>query len=71
LKNTKDIKLGKQFKLLNQVVGAYALLFLIKSNEIIAARLGSPSIGIGKENTLSLLMPPFIEYTSNAVYLRR
>jgi glucosamine--fructose-6-phosphate aminotransferase (isomerizing) len=36
----------------------------------VAARLGSPlAIGIGEGEYLSLQTLPFIEYTSNAVYL--
>jgi glucosamine--fructose-6-phosphate aminotransferase (isomerizing) len=51
-------------------VGAYAIAVSIKSNEIIAARLGSPlAIGIGRRIFIASDASPFIEYTSNAVYL--
>jgi glucosamine--fructose-6-phosphate aminotransferase (isomerizing) len=51
-------------------VGAYAIAVLIKNpNEIVAARLGSP-LAIGKgEYFIASDASPFIEYTSNAVYL--
>jgi glucosamine--fructose-6-phosphate aminotransferase (isomerizing) len=52
-------------------VGAYAAVFDKKNpNEIIAARLGSPlAIGIGRRIFIASDASPFIEYTSNAVYL--
>jgi glucosamine--fructose-6-phosphate aminotransferase (isomerizing) len=55
------------------VVGAYAICVFDKENpdEIIVARLGSPlAIGVG-ENELFIASDasPFIEYTSNAIYL--
>lgn len=67
-------KLGKAVQIaLNQVVGAYAIavLDLKKPNEIVAARLGSPlAIGIGKDEFfIASDASPFIEYTSNAIYL--
>jgi glucosamine--fructose-6-phosphate aminotransferase (isomerizing) len=54
-------------------VGAYAAVFDKKNpNEIIAARLGSPlAIGIGRRIFIASDASPFIEYTSNAVYLER
>ncbi|MFL9830244.1 glutamine--fructose-6-phosphate transaminase (isomerizing) [Flavobacterium sp. ST-87] len=72
-KNEK-IKLGKAVQLaLNQVVGAYAIAVFDKKNpdEIVAARLGSPlAIGVGEEEYfIASDASPFIEYTSNAVYL--
>ena len=72
-KNEK-IKLGKAVQLaLNQVVGAYAIAVFDskKPDEIIAARLGSPlAIGVGEgEYFIASDASPFIEYTSNAVYL--
>ena len=72
-KNEK-LKLGKAVqKALNQVVGAYAIAVFDKKNpnEIVAARLGSPlAIGIGEgEYFIASDASPFIEYTSNAVYL--
>jgi len=58
---------------LNEVVGAYAIAVfdITKPNEIVAAKLGSPlAIGVGKDEFfISSDASPFIEYTSNAVYL--
>lgn len=70
----EKLKLGKAVQLaLNQVVGAYAIAVFDKKNpnEIVAARLGSPlAIGVGKgEYFIASDASPFIEYTSNAVYL--
>jgi glucosamine--fructose-6-phosphate aminotransferase (isomerizing) len=67
-------KLGKAVQVaLNQVVGAYAICVFDKNkpNEIIVARLGSPlAIGVGeKEYFIASDASPFIEYTSNAIYL--
>lgn len=72
-KNEK-IKLGKAVQIaLNQVIGAYAIAVFDKKNpdEIVAARLGSPlAIGVGEnEFFIASDASPFIEYTSNAVYL--
>lgn len=69
-----NLKLGKAVQVaLNQVVGAYAIaVFDIKNpDEIVAARLGSPlAIGVGEgEYFIASDASPFIEYTSNAVYL--
>jgi glutamine---fructose-6-phosphate transaminase (isomerizing) len=68
------LKLGKAVQIaLNQVVGAYAICVFDKQNpdEIVAARLGSPlAIGIGKDEFfIASDASPFIEYTSNAIYL--
>jgi glucosamine--fructose-6-phosphate aminotransferase (isomerizing) len=70
----EKLKLGKAVQVaLNQVVGAYAIAVFDKKtpNEIVAARLGSPlAIGIGEgEYFIASDASPFIEYTSNAVYL--
>lgn len=70
----EKLKLGKAVQVaLNQVVGAYAIAVFDKKNpnEIVAARLGSPlAIGIGEgEFFIASDASPFIEYTSNAVYL--
>ncbi len=60
---------------LNQVVGAYAVAVIEKSNpdQIIAARKSSPLvIGIGKDNQefyLASDATPIVEYTDNVVYL--
>ena len=69
-----NLKLGKAVQVaLNQVVGAYAIcVFDIKKpDEIIVARLGSPlAIGVGEnEYFIASDATPFIEYTSNAIYL--
>src|SRR6478672_11754144 len=70
----ENLKLGKAVQVaLNQVVGAYAICVFDKQNpdEIVAARLGSPlAIGVGeKEFFVASDASPFIEYTSNAIYL--
>lgn len=69
-----NLKLGKAVQVaLNQVVGAYAICVFDKQkpDEIIVARLGSPlAIGIGEgEFFIASDATPFIEYTSNAIYL--
>ncbi len=68
------LKLGKAVQVaLNQVVGAYAICVFDKNkpDEIVVARLGSPlAIGIGKDEFfIASDASPFIEYTSNAIYL--
>lgn len=70
----ENLKLGKAVQVaLNQVVGAYAIAVFDKnkSNEIVVARLGSPlAIGIGEDEFfIASDASPFIEYTSNAIYL--
>ena len=70
----EKLKLGKAVQIaLNQVVGAYAIAVFDKNNpdEIVAARLGSPlAIGVGEgEYFIASDASPFIEYTSNAIYL--
>ncbi|MFZ4679208.1 MAG: glutamine--fructose-6-phosphate transaminase (isomerizing) [Flavobacterium sp.] len=74
VKKKEKVKLGKAVQIaLNQVVGAYAICVFDKANpdEIIVARLGSPiAIGVGdKEFFIASDASPFIEYTSNAIYL--
>jgi glutamine---fructose-6-phosphate transaminase (isomerizing) len=69
-----NLKLGKAVQVaLNQVVGAYAICVFDKQkpDEIIVARLGSPlAIGVGEnEYFIASDASPFIEYTSNAIYL--
>lgn len=58
---------------LNEVVGAYAIVILSKSNpnQIIAARKGSPIVvGVGvDEYFVASDATPFVEYTKNVVYL--
>jgi glucosamine--fructose-6-phosphate aminotransferase (isomerizing) len=74
IQNKENLKLGKAVQVaLNQVVGAYAICVFDKRkpNEIIVARLGSPlAIGVGEnEYFIASDASPFIEYTSNAIYL--
>jgi glutamine---fructose-6-phosphate transaminase (isomerizing) len=69
-----NLKLGKAVQIaLNQVIGAYAICVFDKKkpDEIVVARLGSPlAIGIGKDEFfIASDATPFIEYTSNAIYL--
>ena len=70
----EKLKLGKAVQVaLNQVVGAYAICVfdINKPDEIVVARLGSPlAIGVGEgEFFIASDASPFIEYTSNAIYL--
>lgn len=74
VKKNENVKLGKAVQIaLNQVVGAYAIAVFDKNkpNEIVVAKLGSPlAIGIGEEEFfIASDASPFIEYTSNAIYL--
>ena len=74
VQKTQKLKLGKAVQVaLNQVIGAYAIcVFDVKKpNEIIVARLGSPlAIGVGEnEYFIASDASPFIEYTSDAIYL--
>ena len=76
----EEVQKKEKFKLekavqfaLNQVVGAYAICVFDtkKPDEIVVARLGSPlALGIGEnEFFIASDASPFIEYTSNAIYL--
>ncbi len=72
--NKEGVKLGKAVQIaLNQTVGAYAIAVFDKRkpNEIVVARLGSPlAIGVGEDEFfIASDASPFIEYTSNAIYL--
>jgi glutamine---fructose-6-phosphate transaminase (isomerizing) len=74
VKKKENYKLGKAVQIaLNQVIGAYAMAVIDveKPDEIIVARLGSPlAIGIGEDEFfIASDATPFIEYTSNAIYL--
>lgn len=74
IQKNENLKLGKAVQVaLNQVVGAYAIAVFDKNkpDEIVVARLGSPlAIGIGEgEFFVASDASPFIEYTSNAIYL--
>ncbi|WP_298307410.1 glutamine--fructose-6-phosphate transaminase (isomerizing) [Flavobacterium sp.] len=69
-----NLKLGKAVQIaLNQVVGAYAICVFDKKkpDEMVVARLGSPlAIGVGEDEFfIASDASPFIEYTSNAIYL--
>jgi glutamine---fructose-6-phosphate transaminase (isomerizing) len=68
------VKLGKAVQIaLNQSIGAYAITVFDKRkpNELVVARLGSPlAIGMGEDEFfIASDASPFIEYTSNAIYL--
>ncbi|MFM9459772.1 glutamine--fructose-6-phosphate transaminase (isomerizing) [Flavobacterium psychrophilum] len=74
VQKTHNLKLGKAIQIaLNQVVGAYAICVFDKQmpNEIVVARLGSPlAIGVGNDEFfIASDATPFIEYTSNVIYL--
>ena len=74
VKKKEKVKLGKAVQIaLKQVIGAYAICVIDKEkpDEIIVARLGSPiAIGVGEnEFFIASDASPFIEYTSNAIYL--
>ncbi|NNT70869.1 glutamine--fructose-6-phosphate transaminase (isomerizing) [Flavobacterium sp. IMCC34852] len=74
VKKKENLKLGKAVQVaLNQVVGAYAICVFDKEkpDEIVVARLGSPlAIGVGQDEFfIASDASPFIEYTSNAIYL--
>jgi len=74
VKKKENCKLGKAVQVaLNQVVGAYAIAVIDqdKPDEIVVARLGSPlALGIGEDEFfIASDASPFIEYTSNAIYL--
>ena len=74
IKNHEQVGLFEAVRLaLNEVVGAYAIVVMEKgvNNEFIAARKGSPLVvGIGEgEYFVASDASPFIEYTTNVVYL--
>ncbi|MDB4032063.1 class II glutamine amidotransferase, partial [Flavobacteriaceae bacterium] len=74
VKKKEGVKLGKAVQLaLQEVVGAYAIAVfdLEKPDEIVVAKLGSPlAIGIGEgEFFIASDASPFIEYTTDALYL--
>jgi len=74
IQQTDNLKLGDAVRVaLNQVVGAYSIVVLSKTNpeELIAAKKGSPLvIGIGKEEFfVASDATPIVEYTKNVVYL--
>ncbi|MDA0844147.1 MAG: glutamine--fructose-6-phosphate transaminase (isomerizing), partial [Bacteroidetes bacterium] len=70
----EEVSLAKAVRLaLNEVVGAYALVVFDIENPdtLVTARMGSPlAIGVGEnEFFVASDASPFIEYTSNAIYL--
>lgn len=70
----EEVKLGKAVQIaLNQTIGAYAITVFDKRkpNELVVARLGSPlAIGIGEDEFfIASDASPFIEFTSDAIYL--
>lgn len=74
VQKNENVKLGKAVQMaLTQAVGAYAIAVFDKKrpNEIVVARLGSPlAIGVGEdEYFIASDASPFIEYTTNAIYL--
>jgi len=74
IQKQNNILLGKAVQIaLNQVIGAYAIVVFDrnKPNELVVARLGSPlAIGVSEgEYFVASDASPFIEYTSNAIYL--
>lgn len=74
IKKKEDLDLLEAVRVaLNQVVGAYAIVILSKTNpdELIAARKGSPLvIGIGNaEFFIASDATPIVEHTKNVVYL--
>lgn len=74
LQDENNLNLSDAVRLaLNQVIGAYAIAVLDKTeaNQIVVGRLGSPlAIGIGKDEFfIASDASPFIEFTKDAVYL--
>ena len=74
IQKQENSKLGDAVRVaLNQVVGAYAIVILSKTNpdELIVAKKGSPLvIGIGKDEFfVASDATPIVEYTKNVVYL--
>jgi glutamine---fructose-6-phosphate transaminase (isomerizing) len=78
----EDIQLNEKISIddavrlaLNQVVGAYAIVILVKNEpaKLIAARKGSPLVvGIGEdkgEYFMASDASPIVEYTKNVIYL--
>lgn len=74
VKNKENLSLTEAVRYaLNQVIGAYAIAVMDKSNqdEIVVGRLGSPlAIGIGEnEFFIASDASPFLQFTKEAVYL--
>jgi glucosamine--fructose-6-phosphate aminotransferase (isomerizing) len=74
IQQKEQVKLSKAVRMaLNRVVGAYAIVVFDRSNpdQLVTARMGSPlAIGVGEDEFfIASDASPFIEYTSNAIYL--
>lgn len=74
IQQKEKLKLAKAVRLaLNRVVGAYAIVVfdLEQPDQLVTARMGSPlAIGVGEsEYFIASDASPFIEYTTNAIYL--
>lgn len=74
IKKEEKLSLGEAVRVaLNEVIGAYAIIVMDKSNPdlFVAARKGSPLVlGIGKdEYFIASDASPIVEYTKNVVYL--
>ena len=74
IQQKEQVKLSKAVRMaLNRVVGAYAIVVFDRTNpdQLVTARMGSPlALGVGEgEFFIASDASPFIEYTSNAIYL--
>ena len=74
IQQKENLRLGEAVRIaLTEVVGAYAIVILSKTNpdELIVAKKGSPLvIGIGKDEFfVASDATPIVEYTKNVVYL--
>jgi glucosamine--fructose-6-phosphate aminotransferase (isomerizing) len=76
IQNHEKISIDEAVRLaLNQVVGAYAIVILVKNEpaKLIAARKGSPLVvGVGEEYGEYFMASdasPIVEYTKNVIYL--
>ncbi len=75
IQNQTNLDLREAVRIaLNEVIGAYAIVIMDKSNpdELIAARKGSPMVlGVGKnEYFIASDASPIIEYTKDVIYLK-
>ena len=74
IQQKEQVKLSKAVRMaLNRVVGAYAIVVFDRTNpdQLVTARMGSPlALGVGEDEFfIASDASPFIEYTSNAIYL--
>ena len=75
IQKSEDVSLFEAVRIvLNEVIGAYAIVVIDKENpdQLIAAKKSSPLVvGIGEDNEFFLASDatPIIEYTQNVVYL--